>query len=285
MGKRRRILLASLLVVAVVGLLFLVAHQYNPEPVYHGKPLSAWLQPNTPGLYISIGQTTDGLREALNHIGTNAIPTLLRQLRAKDSPFTLKLFALAQKQHVITIHYTPPSSNYVHAFRALGILGPRADEAVPELVNIYERNSSPLFQQTMILHIGNIGPAARAAIPSLLRKVADTNDSVRTSAIQALGKIHSEPDLVVPALIKALNDPSATVRQHVLNTLVAFGAKAEPAVPALFELRESPYKNVRRGTYTGHHYGPGRSGSFADSQSEVEWALQQILLPRGNWLP
>ena len=41
------------------------------------------------------------LKERLRHIGTNAIPTLLRRLRAKDSPLTLRLVALAQKQHLL----------------------------------------------------------------------------------------------------------------------------------------------------------------------------------------
>ena len=43
----------------------------------------------------------------LQQIGTNAIPTLLRMLRARDSSFKLKLISLAQKQHFIKFDFVP----------------------------------------------------------------------------------------------------------------------------------------------------------------------------------
>jgi len=81
MRKRVHIALAVLL----AALLAVVGWQVmrRQEPVYQGKPLSSWL----------IASATTGSPEAqeqanaaVRQVGTNALPTLLRMLRAKDSP-------------------------------------------------------------------------------------------------------------------------------------------------------------------------------------------------------
>jgi hypothetical protein len=104
MRKRVQIALAVLLVViAGVGVWQGLRER---EPVYQGKPLSSWLI----AVYSTTG-TPEAQEEqanaAVRQVGTNVLPTLLRMLRAKDSPLKVKLMALADKQHVIKISYTP----------------------------------------------------------------------------------------------------------------------------------------------------------------------------------
>jgi hypothetical protein len=72
MRKRFRSLLAVLLVAVVGGLAWQVTRPR--EPVYQGKPLSYWL----------VRPARDPNFNALRALGTNAIPTLLQMLRAKD---------------------------------------------------------------------------------------------------------------------------------------------------------------------------------------------------------
>ena len=260
---KRRIPLIALLS-CVLGWLGLLVLSGPREPVYRGHTLTYWLEhyyilpPNIPrsgGILRPDPQAV----EAIRHIGTNAIPALLRQTRAHDSPLKLKLLALAQKQnligirstsgffpgsavplakrqHLIDIRFTPASQRNLQASLGFCELGSAASNAAPALIEIYNANISPSSQDAAIVALGSIGPAAKPALPSLLRTLADTNNYTRLACVRALASIHAEPQSVVPALIKSLSDPHFGVRMLAAEALGQFGADAKPAVPALVEI-------------------------------------------------
>src|SRR6185436_8807900 len=103
--------------------------------------------------------------------------------------------------------------------------------AVPDLIVIFDKNPAPFPQTAVPAIIGRIGPAARPAIPAMLRGLTHTNAMVRNNAIVALGKIHAEPGVVVPGLRKCLSDPNAHVRTQAALALGNFGREAQSAVP------------------------------------------------------
>ena len=84
---RGRILLAALLVTGVVAIFGLWPGE--SEPTYHGKKLSWWLARYTTAVYIR-GDVQDPValeaREAVLHIGTNAIPKLLEWMPGSRQP-------------------------------------------------------------------------------------------------------------------------------------------------------------------------------------------------------
>jgi hypothetical protein len=262
MGKKRRILLASLLLTIAGGLVLVVTLRHDPEPVYQGKTFSAWLEFDTPGQW-------EEARAAIRQMGTNAIPPLLQRLRATDPPFMLKLVALAQKQNVITIHYRPPSSQHTAALMALQSLGPEAQGALPELLKIYDQNPSLQVQAGMPQVFGSIGPAAKAAAPSLLQNMNNSGEFRRITIVRALGAIHGEPDLVVPALVKLLKDPNFGVRMEAVSALGAFGPLAKTAIPSLIELAKEPDKSIQGNMY--HDWSSSPTGS-----KQIATALRQI---------
>jgi hypothetical protein len=95
----------------------------EPEPVYKGRTLTSWLEDYS-GMS-DLGVLDSGTRdatEAVHHAGTNAIPTLLRMLRAKDSPLKSKLIVLAQRHHIIKFRYYPAE---VKNWQAAGCYGPQ----------------------------------------------------------------------------------------------------------------------------------------------------------------
>ena len=201
------------------------------EPVYQGKPLSSWLR-----AYDALEQPQQvrEAHEAVNQAGTNAIPTLLRLLRARDSALKVKLMALAQRQHFIKVEYTPATVwNWVAPF-AFGESGAKAQNTVPELVEIANGDISPASKTGAIMALGCIGPSAKEAVPSLLRWATNANANVRSSSIVALSNIGAEPDRVVPVLINAVHDPN--FRTSAVLALENFGPDAKSAVPALLEL-------------------------------------------------
>jgi len=234
MGKKRRILLAIL----PVALLACFAWQMMKprEPVYEGKPLSVWLE----GYCLPTIDGPEGWRKTnkvVQEIGTNAIPALMRMLRARDSALRVKLMALAQKQRIIRIKYITGGRRNFEAARGLEALGARASNAVPALIEMYDQNDPSLsvLQQQIAGVLGCIGPPAKAAVPSLLRRVRDPNNFVRLNAVFALGQIHADAESVVPALIESLSDSDALARANAADGLRNFGTAATSAVPALVQ--------------------------------------------------
>jgi len=189
---------------------------------------------------------------AIQTIGTNAIPTLLRMLKARDSRFKLKLIRLSHKQHLINIKWKLPQIRDNEAMLGFICLGSSAASAVPELVDIYkERRSHPYYDPYSgdpggILYIlALMGPAAADAVPRLVEDTTDTNSDVRFAAFWALGKIHAKPSFAVPALISSLRDPIFGNRVCAIIDLGAFGSDAKSAVPELIKLLADPSPAVR----------------------------------------
>src|SRR6478609_8731880 len=100
MKTRFRILFAFMVIAIVGGIAWQVLRPREQEPVYQGQPLSVWLEG-----YLSKfkwnGPERQKADEAMRQIGTNALPTLLRLIKANDSASVRELYRLAQKQHVI----------------------------------------------------------------------------------------------------------------------------------------------------------------------------------------
>ncbi len=220
------------------------------EPVYKGKRLSQCLAP-------SLSEADRGImnwqaREleadaAVRQAGTNAIPTLLRMLRAKDSPLKLHFIHLGHRQYLVLTRYASAEEQNEAAQRAFKVLGAQARSAVPEVLEIARRNISPASRNAAIDALGNIGPPARAALPFLLQWA--TNGSPQSvHAIAALGRIRAQPGTVIPFLRNALCDPY--VRPSAAYALGEFGTNALPAVPVLVGFLRSEADLTDKSIYT-----------------------------------
>jgi hypothetical protein len=88
-----------------------------------------------------------------------------------------------------------------------------------------QRRKSAAFE------LGEYGPAARTAVPALLRALNGDDEAVREGAASSLGYIRSEPETVIPALTRCLYDDS--VSERAAYALAEFGPAAEAAVPQL----------------------------------------------------
>jgi HEAT repeat protein len=161
-------------------------------------------------------------------------------LRQKDSQLKLRLIALAQKQHVIKIHFIRAPERNTEASMAFIVLGDNAKGAVPELVEMLEENLSPESRSEVEDALARIGPAAEPALPLLLRAATNSNPRIRANALWALGQIQAQPQWCVPVLMRALGDSDDWARLSAAHALGGFGAEARPAVPQLKELASIP---------------------------------------------
>lgn len=217
--KRKRLVwFAALIVIATATLYLLFA---NPrEPLYKGKPLTYWLQGYLPNSEHANSQSEAD--EAILKLGTNAIPTLLRLLHAKDSNIKIKVIDIAKKQRLFKIHFVPAWEWNLVAMRGFERLGASASNSVPNLVALFKENISEASQSCAARSLGALGPAAREAIPFLIEASGDVNRNVRHGAVLALAKIHAEPEVVVPILLARLSDPAEEVRLSAVEGLGAF---------------------------------------------------------------
>jgi len=246
MRKRSRILLRLSLVLILGGFAWLMLRPNEPEPLYQGKPLSYWLQGfspsynlpryNNPPTNANTSPTRAEAQAAVQHLGTNAIPTLLRFMSTPDTSLLAEFFQLVQRQRFIHIPYTSSWERAQEAERGFYELGPKMVWGVPQLIQIFDQHRSRTSRQMVPDILGRINPPAKEAVPMLVKATTDPDTFVRNNSVFALGQIHAEPALVVPALIKCLDDPASYTRAHAARALAAFGQDARPAVPALLKL-------------------------------------------------
>jgi HEAT repeat protein len=131
-----------------------------------------------------------------------------------------------------------PTTPAERAAEALGIIGPAAKEAVPELIKLLEKDE---FGSEITEALGRIGPDAKAAIPALVARIGKNGH--RYDVVRALSQIG--PD-ALPALRKALKDSDHSVREDVCHGLTLMGPKARPALPDVVELVYDPVQSVRK---------------------------------------
>jgi hypothetical protein len=240
--KNKRAIIVGVVALVAMGVIVLSGQRAPPEPVYEGKTLSRWLENYDPANTNSSPQLEEDANNAIQVMGTNAIPALLRMLESHDSKFKLWAVYIATRQHLIEVRFVPDYDRYMRVMQAFDALGWQAQSAVPELIRIYDQ-SPPATPQANVaaLALASIGPPAKAAVPSLVRRATNTNYrvDVRVNAVNALANIHSEPDLTVPVLVQAMQDTNRNVQMFAAEGLGNFGSKAKVAVPALVKFLEA----------------------------------------------
>jgi len=235
MANKRHILIVTMLI-AILGIAAWFVLRPDSEPIYKGKPLTYWLD-----------ERAEGSDAAVDQIGTNAIPTLLRLLNTHDSKLKLKLIQLAQKQHFINITLRPADFRRLEAKDALTRLGPLAQSAMPDLLKIYREHRPGLYDDPRGIGeiFGSMGPAAADAVPTLAHDTTDPDLQIRYVALNILGGIQTRPDVAVPTLAACLRDPSENVRVLALLNLTAYRTNAQSAVPEVIKALADPSFDVK----------------------------------------
>src|SRR5882672_1047262 len=122
------------------------------EPEYKGKRLSEWL-----GLYheqidvegVDFRSELRDEAEAVHHIGTNALPWLLRWVRYEPPAWRIKVYSFMNMmpralQNDFLMNRDPfRYQQYNLALTGFSILGERASPAVPELARLVNDPTAP----------------------------------------------------------------------------------------------------------------------------------------------
>ena len=129
MGKRYLIALIVGALLLAVGIL-LFGPRYK-EPVYQGKRLSEWLAAlRTP--------RKEAAADAIRQMGSGAVPFLIHELQATDSPLKVMVIGLVQKQRWYPVRFVEANERHERARAALKALGPLAAPAIPMLIERFK---------------------------------------------------------------------------------------------------------------------------------------------------
>jgi len=145
--------------------------------------------------------------------------------KPSDAPFRY----LHWKKHLFLLIYDGWGIEYIikaleyedtyvrdSAAEALGEIGPDAKNAIPTLIDLLQ-DREVYVRKSAANALGEIGPYANEAVPALITALEDEDSWVRVYTAEALGKIGDKD--AVPALITALEDEDEYVRIEVVTAL------------------------------------------------------------------
>jgi hypothetical protein len=217
-------------------------------PISHGKYLSEWLEE---AFYTDergfVGGAGNEFKAALQEIGTNAIPELMRRVRAHDNlrrPNSLAKIILRvpgkKLEHSLQIHLGIfegylDQRRAIYGFRALGVL---ATNAIPLLVEVSDSTSAAVET------LGAIGPVA---FPALRHYAREGSKPAKLNAMMALAQpsFDFKRDETVDVWIDCLTDPDPYIRTTAAMLIgSASPIRAQQAIPHLKQAANDSDTNV-----------------------------------------
>ena len=263
MGTKRGISV----VLAALAILALAFWEWSRprEPVYQGKSLSAWvreLPAEEKGTRGVVWAPLSGSRskpelaaeDALRHLGTNALPILVRLMHSREKGLreavaSVKEWSLKAYQRIFSRAQTPGISGGVYEYhkttaekehwdaaRGLNALGPLAKPAIPELEKILNGADLSLDACPDAAYaLGAMGPEGLAALRRTMTNAPPParGDWPQICAIWAAGQNPDNCAAALPELLTLLQDPDATVRMSAAWALGRIRTQPELEVPAL----------------------------------------------------
>ncbi|HTB85536.1 MAG TPA: HEAT repeat domain-containing protein [Candidatus Sulfotelmatobacter sp.] len=172
---------------------------FPDEPGWKGKRLGEWLDTRLEGG----GDFTPAAKEAIDHLGTNAIPALLKRIAFTRPPYCFGAIQI--------------NLDAANGFIALG---EKAGPALPELQVLMNSTHEEVALAAMIASCGT----GSNAMPFLFRGLTNNFPHVRNCAADTLASGFGKgfPELrrqTMPILISLLGDPDEDVRGSATNAL------------------------------------------------------------------
>ena len=223
-------------------------------------------------LHMVIGIICIGIIGLLIIVGTRKVYLTIRVTRLKkklaDSVLDVRKSA-AQADSDLNIHKS--------AAQALGKIGPKARQAIPELIKVMPVPRGGNIAAEALEKIDpqwRESPEAKQAIPDLIKTLEDfdawdfhvcicvamvltdigkpvipdlvkaLSSGARQHAAGAIGDIGPEAKQAIPDLVKVLNDPKSDIRIYAAKALGRIGPEAKQAMPDLIKSMVNRNENI-----------------------------------------
>jgi HEAT repeat protein len=256
MWKRRKVVIAVACMAAVAALSSLRLRE--PEPTYHGRPLSEWIEQyrlkggreySPPHFSPDFSPFEEAVAaEAIQHIGTNAIPWLLDWMSYKPAtnrfPICNQLpkWMLGSRPMQYLLRDDATAGRAWDAELAFGALGPTASPAIPELSRLAALSKSPVRRDSAISALASLG---KPAVPSLAALLSTPDPAVSRAVMLRLSDLETNPRAFVPLLVQNLGHTNSFVATTSARTLAELKLDPEMVVPALTRCLQDPRREVR----------------------------------------
>jgi len=243
MTMRKRIGSLILVTAAVVGFVFCIFK--TSEPSYQGKPLSRWIR----GLEYENRNPTDEQRAAFRAMGEPAVTRLIAILERRDSAIKRKFVAYAQRHaeihnRFIAPRYVIPEDIYhAQAATALGEIGPAAQAAIPALTVA----STDRYYIVATRAKAALIKIRQESVTPLLALLEDTHSTNWSEAALMVKYLGTNAEAAVPLLVSALQSPDVDVRNDAVWALGGIASRPDIAVPALIGCFQDKSASIRRG--------------------------------------
>ena len=238
------------------------------EPVYQGQRVSHWIKVlNSYTRTDPFGMSYSEGEQPILEIGPPAIPYLLRALKDRDNPAKDAYAALWSRlprrlQKVFPEPFSPARLR-AYAARGLGLFGPDAAAAVPDLVEALH-DKDEWVRSAAASALGDIGPKARVAVPALINGLNDPLNHVQTGCVIGLKGAAQDSPEVMPVFRKLLSDPDSNIRSWTAMALGGMTVEQGTAIKYLVETLQN--EDGTNGTVRGSAVASlGRIGPAASS--------------------
>lgn len=209
------------------------------EPLYAGKPLGFWLNELKSDDPLICEEALAVLSEA-GTAARAAMPAILKLTRHSDAPLraaslsALRFVADPKDARQAAVQALKDDDPLVRC-RAVVLLG-HVDPKHPDILpQVRELLKQPVGRKELILLLGQMGPEAAKAVPTLTKLLADADLPSRLLAIHGLQQIGPAARSAVPALLEQLRAPDGSIRFQAAYALRAIGGDSSRIVPAALE--------------------------------------------------
>jgi hypothetical protein len=217
--KRKKGIVLLVCGVVVIGMSLFLFGDGESQPKYQGRALSAWL-----ATYDDLQpETFEQAREAVLHIGTNALPNLLSWIQYEPPAWRAPLRRVLPSRLWDNESFQRFIAGRAEMRAKYGragfeILGTNAIAALPELERLIKNNTAPVTALRSLFAITSIG---ESSLPVLERALADTNQIYRSQIPRCLWVMAMKdgPAAYLPLMHQALTNDDKMVRTVATNLL------------------------------------------------------------------
>lgn len=234
---------------AATGLIILIAAFFpspDPDPQYQGKKLSEWMNDFA-------ARKPSRFNEAVREIGTNSLPSILRNLAKNDSPFRQNYVVVRSKSPKMIQRFLPepkPLLQPVHGANVFHYIGTNSLACAIELLS----HPSSTVRQSAAWGIASLrrqSVVATQAIPALTIALDDDERQVRFHALLAFMEMGEAASNAIPTITKILagtpqsGGSDSYLRAAAARVLGKIGPPAESALPTLQAALQSSNSYLR----------------------------------------
>lgn len=174
------------------------------ETLYQGKPFNYWCEQLT-------NHDAAAANRARATVSNLIIPQLTNQMFTDTNDSRLRMAVIDQLNDLpgVRIFYTPALGRRAQAVNDLGALGPLAKAgATPALIEVFKNKDSFLIGPAADAMV-KIQADPDTVIPLLMQCMMDRDGHGQSDVVEALGEYGPKAKAAVPTLIKLLSDRSS----------------------------------------------------------------------------